>query len=128
MARTTASPIPSRELALRLAHCCLEKGGEEVRVLELPAGSPLCDYIVLAGGRSDRQANALAEDAFRFCKEHKVPHLPVEGNAGWMLVDCFDVVVHTANPEARALYMLDTLWKQGRDLDVEAEIKLLPKL
>jgi ribosome-associated protein len=117
-----------RELALHAARLCLDKGGSEVRVMALPPGAALFDYVVLASARSDRQTGALVEAVYRFCKSHHVARHPVEGEAGWMLVDCLDVVVHALSVEMRQRYALDSLWKAARDLDVEAELKKLAKL
>jgi ribosome-associated protein len=123
MARLTA-----RELALQLAHVCSEKGGEELRVMALPPGATLFDYVVLVSARSDRQTSSIVEAVHRFCKNHKIPHRPIEGESGWMLVDCLDVVVHALSEEMRARYQLDTLWKSARDLAVDTELAKLARL
>jgi ribosome-associated protein len=115
-----------RELALHAARCCLDKGGLDVRVMALPPGAALYDYVVLVSARSDRQTGAMVEEVYQFCKRHQVGHRPVEGESGWMLVDCLDVVVHALSEEKRAFYTLDSLWKAARDVDYEAELKKLP--
>jgi ribosome-associated protein len=117
-----------RELALHAARICLEKGGSDVRVMALPPGAALFDYVVIATARSDRQTGAMVGEVHRFCKRWKAGHRPVEGEAGWMLVDCLDAVVHVLSQEMRDRYALDALWKAARDVDVDAEIKKLPKL
>ncbi len=124
----TVTVFTARELALHAARLCLDKGADEVRVLSLPTGIGLFDFVVLATARSDRQTNAMAEDVYRFCKQHGVPHRPVEGEAGWFLVDCFDVIVHVLGAEQRLHYDLDRLWLKARDVNVEAEVKKLAKL
>lgn len=123
MARFTA-----RELALHAARLCLDKGGTEVRVMAMPPGAALFDYVVLASARSDRQTHSLVDEVYRFCKRHQLSRHPVEGETGWMLVDCLDVVVHVLSQEMRERYQIDSLWKAARDIDVEAEVKKLPKL
>ncbi len=118
----------SRELALQLARVCSDKGGAELRVIALPPGAALFDYhVVLVSAQSDRQTSHIAESVHRLCKEQKIPHHPVEGETGWFLVDCLDVVVHSLSTEMRQRYQLDTLWKSARDLSVDAELaKLAP--
>jgi ribosome-associated protein len=119
--------LTARELALPLARICSDKGGDELRVMALPPGATLFDYVVLVSARSDRQTSTIVEAVHRFCKNHKVPHRPIEGESGWMLVDCLDVVVHALSVEMRARYQLDTLWKSARDLAVDAELAKLGK-
>lgn len=115
-------PFSAHDLALHCARLCQDKGGTELRVLAMPPGAAVCDYIVLVSARSDRQTRAIVDEVYHFCKRHKVPHLPVEGDTGWMLIDCYEVVVHALGVEQREHYALDSLWKTARDLDVDAEL------
>ena len=115
----------SRELALHAARLALDKGGEDLRVLELPAGHAVFDYCVLVTGRSDRQVHAMVEEIYHFCKRHAVQRMPVEGESGWMLIDCMDVVVHAFSAEKRDLYALESLWPRARDVRYERELKQL---
>jgi len=106
-----------RQLALHAARLASDKGGDAIRILQLPAasGQPF-DFAVLATARSDRQTNAIVEEIYHFCKRHGVARMPVEGESGWMLIDCYDVVVHALTEEVRQHYELDTLWPLARDL------------
>lgn len=116
----------SRALALHAARLASDKGAEDIRVLHLPeGGGTVFDYVVLASARSDRQTDAVVEEVYHFCKRHSVPRHPIEGEGGWMLIDCFDVVVHACTTEMRERYLLDSLWTQARDVKWEAEAKRL---
>jgi ribosome-associated protein len=116
----------ARQLALHAARLASAKGGEGLRVLHLPESSAtVFDYAVLVTGRSDRQATTIVEEIFHFCKRHQVPRMPVEGEGGWMLIDCYDVVVHALSAEMRERYDLDRLWPTAREVDWERELKEL---
>ena len=117
--------FPSRELAIHCARLVDQKGGNEVKVLQLPATAHSFDFAVLVTAQSDRLTNALVEEIWHFCKRHGVPRMPVEGESGWMLIDCYDVVVHALNEEKRAYYQLDTLWPLAREVDWAKEAKKL---
>jgi ribosome-associated protein len=117
--------LSSRELTLHAVRLALDKGGDDVLVLELPKNHGAFDFCVLVTGRSDRQVHAIASEIYHFCKRHKIPHLPVEGESGWMLIDCIDLVVHTFSEEKRALYRLDRLWPLAREMKYEKELKAL---
>jgi ribosome-associated protein len=118
------APFSARDLALHCARLCQDKGGSELRVLSMPqGGGAVCDYVVIVTARSDRQTRAIVDEVYHFCKRHKVHYLPVEGDTGWMLIDCFEVVVHALGAEQREHYALDSLWKNARDVDFEAELK-----
>ena len=121
-------PMPEfsdRELALHCARLVDQKGGEAVRVLQLPVGAQEFSFAVLVTANSDRLTNALVEEVWHFCKRHQVPRMPVEGETGWMLIDCYDVIVHALSPEKREYYDLDTLWPLAREVQWAKEIKTL---
>src|SRR5262245_43218599 len=54
----------SRELALHTVRLALDKSGEDVRLLQLPKGNGIADFIVIVSGRSDRQVNAIVDDIY----------------------------------------------------------------
>lgn len=118
--------FPARELAVHCARVVDQKGGEAVVVLQLPASAHSFDYAVLVSASSDRLTNALVEEVWHFCKRHGVQRMPVEGESGWMLIDCFDVVVHALSADKRAFYQLDTLWPLAKKVLWEKEAKALP--
>lgn len=116
----------ARELALHCARVVDQKGGAEIVVLQQPSTAHSFDYAVLVSASSDRLTNALVEEVWHFCKRHGVQRMPVEGDTGWMLIDCFDVVVHALSDEKRAFYQLDTLWPLAKKVPWEKEVKTLP--
>ncbi|MBA3684919.1 MAG: ribosome silencing factor [Planctomycetes bacterium] len=118
--------LGSRDLALHAARLAQDKSGADVVVLELPR-SALVDYVVIVTGRSDRQVGAITDEVLRFCKQHGIGHSPAEGESGWLLLDCFDVVVHAMSEEMREFYRLERLWPSARAVDLDTELAKLPK-
>ena len=116
----------ARELALHCARVVDQKGGTQIAVLQQPSTAHSFDYAVLVSASSDRLTNALVEEVWHFCKRHGVQRMPVEGDTGWMLIDCFDVVVHALSDEKREFYQLDTLWPLAKKVAWEKEVKALP--
>jgi ribosome silencing factor RsfS/YbeB/iojap len=114
-------------LACHAASLCAGKSAEAVTVLRLPAGGEF-EFVVLATARSERQAYTLVDEVFGFCKRHHIGHKPVEGEAGWYLIDCFQVVVHALGEEQRSFYNFEKLWKKAVTVDWEAELAKLPAL
>lgn len=124
--RTVRPRFTARQLALHAARLIWNKAGEDLVVLQLP---PACgaafDFVVLVTGRSERQCFALVDEVNRFCKRHGVAHRPVEGKAGWMLVDCGDVVVHAFLAEHRTRFALEELWPGAKHLNHVTAFKRL---
>lgn len=119
--------LTSRQLAFHAARRMLDKGAEDLLVLELPAPQRvLFDLVVIATGRSERQVHTFVDEVHHFCKRHEIPHFPTEGEAGWMLCDLHDVVVHAFTAEARQRYNLERLWATAERLDHDAALRELP--
>lgn len=116
----------AHDLALHLARRVLDKDARDLVVLRLPEGHPLCDICLIATGRSERHVGALIDEAMHFVKRHKIGHQPVEGDTGWRVLDCNDVVVHVLTQELRDFYRLDRLWPDAEAIDAEAALAGLP--
>jgi ribosome-associated protein len=119
--------LPPLALACHAASLCDGKSAESVSVLQLPPGCEFT-YVVLATARSERQAYALVDEMSGFCKRYKIDHRPVEGEAGWYLIDCHQVVVHALGEDQRAFYNFEKLWKKAEVVDWQAELAKLPAL
>jgi ribosome-associated protein len=126
LASLPAMDVESRDLALHAARKMYDKGAEQLTVLRITEEYCLYDYVVIGNGRSERQANTLVDEVYHFCKRHGIAHSPVEGDAGWFLIDCFSVVVHSFTEELRDYYQLDHLWTKAERVDHEAAWAKLP--
>ena len=79
----------------------------------------LCDYFVIAGGRSKVQVKAIAEALEeKLKKEHGITPQRMEGVQGgrWAVLDYADVIVHLFGDEERDFYRLERLWEDGENL------------
>jgi len=85
---------------------------EEVVTVDMAGKSAMCDYMVIASGRSQRQVAAMAEHLRELLKPMLTEAPPIEGlpQGDWVLVDAGDVIVHIFRPEVRAFYKLERMW------------------
>ena len=95
-----------------------EKKGEDIILLDVHELTSFTDYFVICTGSSNRMLNALADGANEKTREKHKKKGRVEGSpdAGWMVLDYGDVVVHIFDPELRGYYRLEELWKEGKIL------------
>jgi ribosome-associated protein len=127
---TTDAKQQTRLLVQTAAAVCIDKKGEETRILELdPIDSGLSDFFLVTSATNDRQAVAIADEI-----EHKLktdfgvfPN-SVEGRrkGDWILLDYVDFVVHVFLTERRAFYDIERLRKSARPLtpaEFDAELK-----
>jgi ribosome-associated protein len=78
--------------------------------------SLLADYFVLCNAESAPQSRAILEEVQKQAKAAgaRLSHLEGETTSGWVLLDYGSVVVHIFDPELRAYYNLEELWKKAR--------------
>src|ERR1039458_7713806 len=105
---TTQTHQQTRVLVQAAAQACLDKKGEDTRILELdPIDSGLSDFFLVTSASNDRQAIAIADEIeYRLKKEFGTYPNSVEGRrqGHWILLDYVDFVVHVFLAERRSFY------------------------
>ena len=127
---TSQARQQTRLLVQAAAQVCIDKKGEETRILELdPIDSGLSDFFLITSATNDRQATAIADEIeHKLKKEFGVFPNSVEGRrqGQWILLDYVDFVVHVFLAERRAFYDIERLRKSARPLtpaEFDAELK-----
>jgi len=76
-----------------------------IAVFNFKGHSPFYDAFIVAT-TNDRQANAAINYIKKVIPKEDIKH--VEGKGGsWLLIDCFDVVIHLFKEEDRQFYNFD---------------------
>ena len=119
----TENMSPER-LAQLAASYAADKKAADIVCLDLRGVASYTDYFVVCSGGSDRQTKAI-HDAITegLKKDHGLLPRRVEGigEARWILVDYFDVVVHVFVPEVRDFYRLEQLWGDVPRVELDLE-------
>ena len=84
----------------------------DVVVLFLGGSHAFTDYFVVCSARSTRQVRAVADEIRQQLRAAQDAPSQVEGeeHGEWVLIDCFDFVVHVFTPDTRRFYDLERLW------------------
>lgn len=92
----------------------------DVVVLDLRASGAFTDYFVVGSGRSTRQVQAIVDAIAARLRSVDMRPTHVEGyaHARWVLMDCFDVIVHVFTRETRELYDLERLWGSASRIEL----------
>ena len=109
-------PIP------QIVGAMADKKALDVVVLDLRGGGAFTDYFVVGSGRSTRQVQAIADAIGERLRSIDARPTHVEGyaHAEWVLMDCFDVIVHIFTRDTRELYDLERLWGSATRIEVPA--------
>ena len=100
---------------------CQGKKAADISILRLDEqASGFTDYFVVCSGANPRQVQAIADEV-----DEKLSAIGVEpshregyNQAGWVLLDYVDFVVHIFSESARKFYDLERLWKTATRLQL----------
>ena len=104
---------------LRLVAAALEaKKAYHILVLDVSERTSIADAFVICSAGSQRQAHAVADEVDRTLAAHGAHALAVEGygQAGWILLDYGDLIVHVFLEERREFYALERLWGDAPEI------------
>ncbi|HEV7615155.1 MAG TPA: ribosome silencing factor [Solirubrobacterales bacterium] len=119
----------SEALARRLAQLADSKKAEEILVLDMRELVSYTDFLTICSARNERQARAIADEV-RLQVKHEAGQLPsgVDGGveAGWIVLDYLDCVLHVFTAEARERYQLEDLWHEAPRLELDLDAPEAP--
>ena len=98
-----------------LLHALDEIQAQDVKVIDVSKQTSITDYMVICSGRSSRHVKAIAQSTLEALKDLGIKPIsnPYIGSPDWELLDFGDYIVHIMQPETRAFYNLEGLWKES---------------
>jgi ribosome-associated protein len=121
--------ISGKEKALIIAEAAAEKKANDPVVLDVRSATNLCDYFVICSAETSTQLRAIHKNIQRKSAQYKldIHHSEQDEEPQWILVDCFDVVVHIFLDEARSFYNLENLWSTAKQVKLTERRKMKKK-
>lgn len=109
---SVSRPRPAVDETLKMILDRLEDlKAEDIATIDLTGKSTLCDYMVVASGRSNRHVGAIAENVMEGLSVAGIStHAEGMPNCDWVLIDAGDIIVHVFRPEVREFYSLERMW------------------
>ncbi len=106
---------PQESIALAAAHAAADKKAENIRILDLRKISSFADYFVICTGTSEPHIKAISSEVREKLRQDL--GLTAQGDgfpaSQWIVLDYHGVLVHIFQPEKRAFYDLDALWRDA---------------
>lgn len=105
--------MDSKKLALECRALADNRKAEDIVVLDVAEISSIADYFVIASGSSEPHLRAISDEITdKLRQEHDLRPRAVDGTlqAGWLVLDYFDVIVHVMRADVRVHYDLEGLW------------------
>jgi len=102
----------------------LEKKAHNILVLDVRKVSGITDFIIIAGGSSDRHLNTIADNLLKYFKQKPLGHegLSAPGSR-WIVIDYGSMIIHLIHDDLRSYYNIEGLWPEAKELTVEASAK-----
>ena len=113
------------ELLKAAAQAIYDKKGFNITAIDVRGVSSLTDYFLIAEANVDRHAKALGQAAARALREEGLRPSHTEGleTGDWIVMDCWQIVVHIFGPDLRERYQLERLWEEGKIVDLNLSIE-----
>ncbi|MGI6117941.1 MAG: ribosome silencing factor [Bilifractor sp.] len=108
----------TRQMADIAIRALEEKKAIDTKLLDISEISTLADYFIIATGTNRNQMQAMCDSVDESLGRAGYEPKQIEGyrNAGWILLDYGDIVIHLFDPENRSFYGLDRIWGDARQL------------
>ena len=106
----------SQAIATAAAEAARDKQAADVVVLDVAALLTITDYFVICSVASGPQLKAVTEaveERVRTALDRRPVRREGDADAGWLLLDYIDVVVHVFGEEEREYYDLERLWSDA---------------
>ena len=106
------------ELARLLAKAASDARASDVVVLDIHELTIVTDLFVICSGDNERLLRAITRDVLEAADKVGVDPRRTEGSAeaGWVLIDFADVVVHIFGRAEREFYRLEEVWPEAQTL------------
>ena len=107
--------MQDQETVLRLAQLLYDRKAQDIAALNVSRLTVLCDFMIIASGRSDHQVAALADVVDEMMSREGIALRRSEGRreGRWVILDYGHIIVHLFHRDERAFYGLDRLWNDG---------------
>lgn len=112
--------MTSNEVLKNAVQILDSKKAEDLTAIKIKDLTILAEYFIIAGGNSNTQVRAMADEVeFQLGKVGLQPY-KVEGyqSASWIVLDYVDVVIHIFQTQTREFYSLERLWSDGELVDI----------
>jgi ribosome-associated protein len=102
------------------ARAAIDKFGTELVALDLSDQTVLSEVFLIVTASNSKIIDTIADEVEERLRIVGDKPLRREATDGWILLDYSDLVVHIQSTELRRYYMLDRLWNDCPNIELDA--------
>lgn len=92
-----------------------EKKGADIVVMDLRDVNSYLDYFIITTGNSRIHCRSMARELERFMHSRGLRNRnKPDYESGWIILDCYELIVHIFTQEMREYYQLEKLWGDAK--------------
>ena len=112
----------SKDMLKVIIDALQDKKAEDIRVIDISNVSVIADYFVIASGSNTNQIQAMVDNVEEemFKAGYDDPKVEGYNTASWILLDYKDVIVHVFSEDDRAVYNIERIWRDGKEVDINS--------
>ena len=102
-----------------------EKLAENIVIIDIGKVSVIGDYFIIATGKNVNHVRALSDYVSEGLAKDHIFDKQTEGyeNAGWILMDYGDFIIHLFDKENREYYDLERIWRDADFIELNEFLK-----
>ncbi len=107
--------MQDQELIMKVARKLYDRKAGDIVALKTGHLTVVCDYMLIASGRTAAQVSALADEVDEVMAAEGIALRRSEGlhEGRWAVLDYGFILVHLFHRDERAFYNLERLWNDG---------------
>lgn len=110
--------MQDQDTVISLAKLLYDRKAQDIVALNVSHLTVLCDYMLIASGRTASQVSALADAVDEKMSGENLLLRRSEGtrDGRWAVMDYGNLIVHLFHRDDRSFYGLDRLWSDGTNM------------
>ena len=104
-----------------LAQTIYDKKGFNIMAMDARGISTLTDYFIFAEGNVNKHVQGISRAVEETARKlgNKPIHIEGDNVGDWIVIDCWQIMVHLFAPGVRESYQLESLWGDGKIIDLD---------